>query len=47
MRELPRSWDVEACREVAEGFSERAFDERIAAVLAGIGTRGPRDDVRD
>ena len=46
MTELPPSWDPNACRDVAEGFSERVFRERLAKVLAGIGAPGPQEDGR-
>jgi glycosyltransferase involved in cell wall biosynthesis len=36
MGELPPSWDPEACREVADRFSEDAFRQRMASVLASI-----------
>jgi glycosyltransferase involved in cell wall biosynthesis len=36
MTELPPSWDPGPCREAAERFSEVAFRERMATVLAAI-----------
>jgi glycosyltransferase involved in cell wall biosynthesis len=43
---LPRTWDVDTCREVAEGFSEDSFRDGIAGVLEKFGAPDRRDDVR-
>jgi glycosyltransferase involved in cell wall biosynthesis len=46
LTELPTSWDVDTCREVAEGFSVASFRDGIAGVLEKIGAPGSLDDVR-